>query len=202
MESRARTWFFIGALIILSIVAFGFGIYAYERGKVSDKNITNVEKLAKMENMQDEEVNVVENSILETSSTNANISPNAIVIEKRYYESCDHLIRDTIDIPEELINQGEDAVKKYYFGWTVEEYSPTEIVVYKEFKGICNEHYVVKENDGVLGIYIEDEEGIQEWLEDTEIEVQYLPEEDAQEFKVGVKVVGKTNLNTFLEDYE
>ena len=43
---------------------------------------------------------------------------------------------------------------------------------------------------------------VEEWLEDTQIEVQYLPEEDAKDFEVGVKVVGKTNLNLFLEDYE
>lgn len=201
MENRARTWFFLGSLIILAIIAFGFGIYAYNRGDVSDMNVVNTQKLAGDTN--EEKLNSEENNrMIETSSTNTNISPNAIIVEKRYYQSCDHLIRETIDVPEELINQGEEQVKEYYFGWTIEQYSPTEMVVYKEFKGICNEHYIVKEHDGVLGIYMENDDETQEWLEDTEIEVQYLPEDDIEEFKVGVKVVGKTNLNTFLEDYE
>lgn len=201
MENRARTWFFLGSLIILAMIAFVFGIYAYNRENVSDMNMVNTQKLAEdtnEENLSSEETN----RIIETSSTNMNISPNAIVTEKRYYQSCDHLIREVIDVPEELINQGEEQVKEYYFGWKIEQYSPTEIVVYKEFKGICNEHYVVKEHDGVLGVYIENDDGTQEWLEDTEIETQYLPEEDIEGFKVGVKVVGKTNLNIFLEDYE
>lgn len=200
MENRARTWFFIGCLLAVSAIAFGFGFYAYRNNNVSDMNMVNMQKLAEAEG-QENVYNEV-NEVIETASTNVNVSPNAIVTEKRYYEACDHLIRENIDIPDELVNQGEEAVKEYYFGWKVEKYSPTEIVVYKEFKGICNEHYVVKEHDGVLGIYIEDEQKVQEWLEDTEIEVQYLPENDIEEFKIGVKVVGKVNLNTFLEDYE
>lgn len=200
MESRTKTWFFIGGLVVLVAIAFGFGIYAYNNN-VSDTNIMNMQKLAEVSE-KESITNEIINETIQTASVELNISPNAIVTEKRYYKACDHLIRENIDIPEELINRGEEEVKDYYFGWKVEKYSPTEIVVYKEFKGICNEHYVVKENGGVLGIYIEDEQKIQEWLEDTEIEVQYLPEEDIKEFKVGVEVVGKTNLNTFLEDYE
>ncbi len=201
MENRARTWFFLGCLIILAIIAFVFGIYAYNRGNVSDINIVNTQKLAETTN-EENLYNEAENDIVETSSNTDKLSPNAIIIEKRYYKACDHLIRETIDVPEELINQGEEQVKEYYLDWTIEKCSPTEVVVYKEFKGICNQHYVVKEHDGVLGIYIEDAEKVQEWLEDTEIEVQYLPEDDIEEFKVGVRVVGKINLNTFLEDYE
>lgn len=198
MGNRARTWFFIGCLIVVSVIAFGFGVYTYRNNNISDMNVVNTEKLAEEENTVYNEVN----EVVATSSPSISVSPNAIVTEKRYYRGCDHLIRENIDIPEELVNQGEEEVKEYYFGWKVEKYSATEIVVYKEFKGICNEHYVVKEHEGVLGIYIEDEQNVQEWLEDTEIEVQYLPEDDIEEFKVGVKVVGKTNLNTFLEDYE
>ena len=102
----------------------------------------------------------------------------------------------------ETSNMSEEDVKKYYAGWNIEKYTPTEITIYKEFSGICNEHYIVKKNGDVLGIYIENDDGVEEWLEDTQIEVQYLPEEDAKDFEVGVKVVGKTNLNLFLEDYE
>lgn len=201
MENKAKTWFLIGLLIVGAMLAIGIGIYAYRRGGISEMNVINTQKLAEVEG-EEHGYNEMINEIIETSTANTNISPNAIVIQKRYYQTCDHLIRETVDIPEELVNQGEEKVKEYYSDWNVEQYSSTEVVVYKEFKGICNEHYVIKENDGVLGIFIENDDGIQEWQEDTEIEVQYLPEEDIEEFKVGVKVVGKTNLHTFLEDFE
>ena len=78
----------------------------------------------------------------------------------------------------------------------------TEIVVYKEFEGICNEHYVIKEHDGVIGIFFQNNDGIEEWIEDTEIAMQYLPEQDIENLKAGIKVVGKMNLSSCLENYE
>lgn len=201
MENRTKTWIWVGILIFGIVFAIVMAIYTYNRGSISDMNIINTQKLAEIENKENS-YNEIMNEVVETSSTNTNVSPNAVVIQKRYYKGCDHLIRETVDIPEELINQSEDKVKKYYSDWKVEQYSPTEIVIYKEFTGICNEHYIIKEHDGVLGIFTENEEKIQEWQEDTEIEVQYLPKEDIEEFKIGVRVVGKMNLITFLEDYE
>lgn len=201
MENRAKTWIWVGILILGIIFAIVMAIYTYNRGSISDVNIVNTQKLAEVEN-QENSYNEMMNEVVETSSTNTNISPNAVVIQKRYYKGCDHLLRETVEIPEELINQDENSLKEYYSDWKVEQYSPTEIIIYKEFKGICNEHYVIKEHNGVLGIFVENDEKVQEWQEDTEIEVQYLPEEDIEEFEVGVRVVGKMNLITFLEDYE
>lgn len=201
MENRTKTWIWVVILIWGIIFAIVMAIYTYNRGSISDVNIVNTQKLAEVEN-QENSYNEMMNEVVETSSKNTNISPNAVVIQKRYYKGCDHLLRETVEIPEELINQDENSLKGYYSDWKVEQYSPTEIVIYKEFKGICNEHYVIKEHNGVLGIFVENDEKVQEWQEDTEIEVQYLPEEDIEEFKVGVRVVGKMNLITFLEDYE
>jgi len=202
MENRAKTWFLILIMVIGVILAISFGIYAYHNGGISETNIINTPKLAEVENQEENATQEFINETITTSSVNSKISPNAIIIEKRYYKECDHLIREVVDIPEDLVNQTEDEVREYYDDWVVEGYSPTEIVIYKEFKGICNEHYVVKDHNGVLGIYTEDSQGLQEWQEDTEIPTQYLPEDDIEEFKVGVKVVGKVNLNSFLENYE
>lgn len=201
MEKRTKTWILIGILVVGVILGVVLGVYSYNQENISKMNVVNTQKLAEEEN-EESHYNSMLNEVIETSSTNTNVSPNAIVIQRRYYKGCDHLIRETVDVPEELINQGENRVKEYYSDWKVEKYSPTEIIVYKEFKGICNEHYIIKENNGVLGIFIENDEKVLEWQEDTEIEVQYLPEEDIEEFKTGVRVVGKMNLITFLEDYE
>ena len=36
----------------------------------------------------------------------------------------------------------------------------------------------------------------------TDISVQYLPEEDLVKIQKGIEIVGKDNLNKFLEDFE
>lgn len=198
MDNKAKTWFVLIVCIIIAAILFAFGAYVYNRKTAKNDEPVNIEKISQIEKVKE---NSVSNEI-ETSTSESKVSPNAIVNEKRYYKKCDHLIRETVDIPEELVNMSEEDVKKYYAGWNIEKYTPTEITIYKEFSGICNEHYIVKKNGDVLGIYIENDDGVHEWLEDTQIEIQYLPEEDIKNFEVGVKVVGKTNLNLFLEDYE
>ena len=198
MDNKAKTWFVLIACIIVAVIAFVFGAYIYNKKTARNDEPVNIEKLSQVEEIKE---NSIYNEI-ETSTSESKVSPNVIVNEKRYYKKCDHLIRETVDIPEELVNMSEEDVKKYYAGWNIEKYTPTEITIYKEFSGICNEHYIVKKNGDVLGIYIENDDEAEEWLEDTQIEIQYLPEEDIKNFEVGVKVVGKTNLNLFLEDYE
>ena len=163
MDNKAKTWFVLISCIIVAVIAFAFGAYVYNKKTARNDEPVNIEKLSQVEEIKE---NSVSNEI-ETSTSESKVSPNAIVNEKRYYKKCDHLIRETVDIPEELVNMSEEDVKKYYAGWNIEKYTPTEITIYKEFSGICNEHYIVKKNGDVLGIYIENDDGVEEWLEDT-----------------------------------
>lgn len=202
MENIEKKWLIIGVIILGIILGVVFGIYAYDRGRMSDTNMIDTQKLADVENNKQLNNETNANVAIETSSIDMKVSPNAIIIQKRYYKSCDHLIKEVVDVPEDLINKEQEDVIKKYSDWKLEGYSSKEIVIYKEFDGICNEHYVIKEHDGVIGIYTENNEGIQEWQEDTEISTKYLPDTDLEQFKTGTKIVGKNNLYSFLEDYE
>ena len=202
MENRKVNWL-IGVLIILGIaVGIGLAIYVDKKDGISEMNTINTLKLSEEETVENVNEEQIINKVVETSNVNMKVSPNAIIIEKRYYKGCDHLIREVLDVPEELVNKSEEEIKKEYETWKIEGYSPTEIVVYKEFEGICNEHYVIKEHDGVIGIFFQNNDGIEEWIEDTEIAMQYLPEQDIENLKAGIKVVGKMNLSSCLENYE
>lgn len=143
-----------------------------------------------------------EMNVIETSAQENLVSPNAIIIKKTYYESCDHLIRKVEEIPENLVNKTEQDIKAEFPDWNLEEYSPTQITLYKSVSGNCGEHYFVQEHNGVIGIYTTDEYGVKTLKEDTEISIQYLPEEDVNNLKAGVEIIGHTKLIEFLEDYE
>ena len=207
MESKAGIWLLAILMVVGIALAITLGIYAYNNGGISETNIINEERLAEINEREEientnNENEVKQNELVATSVSKMKMSPNASVTEKRYYKKCDHLIREVKDIPIGLVNKGEEEIRSYYAEWKVEKCSNNEVVVYKEFEGICDEHYVIKDNNGILAIYRENDENVQEWQEDTSIETGYLPEKDIEEFKVGVKVEGKTNLYDFLEDYE
>lgn len=107
MDNKAKTWFVLIACIIVAVIAFAFGVYVYNRKTAKNDEPVNIEKISQIEKVKE---NSVSNEI-ETSTSESKVSPNAIVNEKRYYKKCDHLIRETVDIPEELVNMSEEDVK-------------------------------------------------------------------------------------------
>ena len=190
------------AIIIGIILGVGFAIYSVNQNKTDGTVITSEKQLANDNTIENSNNQIDNSNIIETSSTNTNISPNAILITKIYYKSCDHLIRKSEDISEELINKSREDVEKAYPEWKIEEFSPTQITLYKTENGNCGEHYWVQEHNGVIGIYVMDEYGVKTLKEDTEISTQYLPEEDIKNLQAGIEIIGHTKLVEFLEDYE
>lgn len=196
----SKKWI-IGIILLVGLIGgVLIGIFAFGKDDVSETNIVRNEKLASVNEVNE---TVLDGNIIATSSAeNDKISPNAVMIQKRYYKKCDHLLKEIIDVPESLVNRSEEDLKEAYVGWKLEGFSPTEIVLYQEIDSICKEHYLVKEHNGVIGIYTLDEYDQETLQEDTEIVTQYLPEEDLAELKIGVKLVGTTSLYNFLENYE
>lgn len=190
----------IVAITIGLCVGIGLAIFTSNSNKVEGTDILGDKELASVSNSFKDTTSY--NNTLETSALENMISPNAIIIKKTYYEACDHLIKKVEDIPEELINKSEDDVATLYPDWKIEKYSPTEITLYKTSKDNCGEHYFVQEHNGVIGIYTTDRYGVKTLKEDTEISTLYLPEEDIQNLKAGVEIIGHTKLVEFLEDYE
>lgn len=193
-----KKWIITITIIAGILLALGLGMYTYKKGGISNNNITQTKVLAD----KNESVLNLEYNTVQTANIEVKLSPKAKITEKTYYKDCDHLIKKEIDVPEELVNATEKEVSEKYIGWKMEKFIATDVVVYKELTGFCDEHFVIKEKDGVVAIYTENSEGIQEWKEDTDIVTKYLPDEDLENIKSGVKVQGFKNLYNFLEDYE
>ena len=193
-------------IIVTIIVGFilGAGIAIFSERNRNNTEGTEIISEKELASITNEVNNNIENNVnsIETVAVDDVVSPNAIIVKKTYYESCDHLIRKVEEVPEGLVNKTEEDVKKFYSDWNLEEFTPTQINLYKTASGNCGEHYFVQEHNGVIGIYTVDEYGVKSLKEDTEISTQYLPDEDIQNLKAGVEIIGYTKLMEFLEDYE
>ena len=192
------------AIILGLAIGIGFAIYSSNSNKTKGIDILSEKELAVENTYYENDIIVERNSInsLETAATEESISPNAVITKRIYYTGCDHLKKEIEEVPEDLVNKIEKDIESEFVGWKIEKFSPTEIVLYKEMSGNCGEHYFVQEHNGVIGIYTIDEYGVKTLKEDTEIMTQYLPEEDIQNLKAGVEIIGYTKLTEFLEDYE
>ncbi len=188
-------------IIALLLIGIAAGVYVYNQNKTQDSNMLQGRELAAEKENQN---TLQENELVPTAVVEEKISPNCKMIQKQYFKGCDHLIKTEEDINAEYINlTKQEFIEKYLNEeWKLEKFSSDEIVIYQEKEGYCNEHYLVKEHNGVLGIYTLDENGKLTLKEDTEILTMYLPEIDIEKFRQGVEVIGEAELHTLLEDFE
>ena len=197
-----KTWI-ISLIIIVIMIGIVTGIIIYNT-KQKDKNDNNmieneINKIS--EKVTDDCINKYIDEI-ETNSNEEKISPNCLLILKRYYDECQHTINEYVDIPQDLVNGTEYDLKKEYPYWEIEKFSSTEIVLYKEFNSNCGQHFILKEDNGKITVYKINENSEEEVYEKTEISLEYLSETDKIKIKDGIKVNGIEELNQLLEDFE
>ena len=95
---------------------------------------------------------------------------------------------------EEMIEQYPD--------WTVKEFSGEEVVLYRLANGLCDEHFVINDEDGIVVVYRLDEDYNKSLYEKTNIYTEYLPAEDINRLKEGIYVYTISDLNSKLENFE
>ena len=112
-----------------------------------------------------------------------------------------HTIEQYSSIPTELVNKTEEDLQEQYQGWTVEEFSRNQIILYRDFDSECGEHSVLREKDGKVVVYLRTGD-TEELVEETDIATEFLTETDRIELQNGIEANGRVELNQLIEDYE
>lgn len=195
-----RKWLIISLIsaIILAVIISIVFIIA-NNNKTSDMDTTSQRELANKIQENIEESNI---QLVSTASIEDKTSPNTIISFKTYYKKCEHTTINNIQIPNELVNKTKTEIEEAYTGWNIEEFTSNNVVLKTEKEGICDEHYVLKENNGYIAIYRINKFEKETLIETTSVVTAYLPEVDLLELREGIRVIGKDKLNARLEDYE
>ena len=185
-------YFFIAIIagITLGIIVHIFNDTSMEQGMIEE--VENVNKIAKRN----------ETNIIVTSSNEIKTSPNAYLVFETYYKGCGQDVISKKKIPSGDVNQNEAYFSKSYPDWRIKSFSSEKVEFYREKNNMCDYHYIIKENDGVIAIYNVDSNGNMTLKENTDIETKYLPEEDVELLKKGIKAHGDNELLEKLSDYE
>ena len=200
-----KIWMIIPIILVILIgIVVGRLIYNNNEKLANKNNIIQNEINIASEKVTDdciEEYQEVQEEVV-ANSQEEKISPNCLLILKKYYDECNHTINEYVDVPQDLVNGTEEDLKKEYPYWQVEKYSSNEIILYKEFNSNCGQHFVLKEDEGKITVYKINENNEEEIYEKTEISVEYLSETDKGKISEGIKVNGIEELNQLLEDFE
>lgn len=223
--------FWIGTIIVVIILGITAGIIVHVYGDERTERATlkQANELARMKeaNLNDkankngrnngkngngennsyydnnENSNDVENSvILKTSSGEEKTTPNTLIIFESYYSKCGHSKIRSEKIANEYVNKTKEEMQKIYSDWEIRSFSSDRIELFKNENSLCGNHYIVKEENGYVTVYNINKDG-QEVLSDiTDISTKYLPKDDNDLLKNGIKANSTSQLEQILADFE
>lgn len=188
----------IGAIIV--------GIFIYMPGKGTEEKLENtIIQDISVGNLTDSEgTNNIEKTtnMIETNSSEERISPNAFITFKQTYKECGHTTSEFMEIPQEFVNLTKEELNEKYSDWTVEKFTDTDIILNRKVEGSCNEHYIVRNLNGIVTVFHILDDGTEEKYMVTDIATEYLTDTDKVEMEKGIEVNGKQDLNQLIEDFE
>ena len=186
-------------ICIIVVIALGIfvGIYLYNMNNTANENFNNSITEVNLNENYIEEQNAIEISNREEKTT-----PNTLLIYRTYYTKCNHYINEYKDIDINAVNLNKNELQDINEGWRIEDFSSEQVIFSKEVEDFCMEHFKLKMVDGIVKIYILDEEGNETEYENTDITEEYLTNEDILKLKEGILVYGKESLTSTIEDYE
>ena len=195
-------------LIILVCIAIVLGmvggiIYAIiDRNNLQEAQINEIRKVNELIESNIIDTNKLQDEIIATSGADVKLSPNAYIIFEKYYTDCGHTIIQKEKVQDSEVNKDEEYFKNAYSDWEIESFTADEVKLYKEFPGSCNEHYLITVGEENIVVYSIDSEGNKTLKEETDIPVQYLPNEDKELLQKGITAYGQNELAKKLEDFE
>ncbi|MBR3888254.1 MAG: hypothetical protein IKJ32_04060 [Clostridia bacterium] len=142
-----------------------------------------------------------EKDVVEVVMSEVKITPYTQLVIKKNYKKCGHDSLDAMTVPIELINFSKDDLQEKYEGWEIEMFSEEQVILSRNIDSNCDEHYMIKEEDGKVFVYKELTENKLNLLERLDLNIELLAEEDRESLKSGVKLYGSEDLANWKENY-
>lgn len=178
---------------VLFVLSFLFGYFIMD-GKFKEQNRLTAD-------LEDEGPNHME--ILREENR---ITPNTFVEERIHYKECGHLISKVDLADDEYVNMTREDLKEFLFSNEANlqliSFSNVKVVLWGEKNHLCQDHYIIGEEDGSIAIFKIDEKGerVLDKVFD-EYPINVLMEVDQDKLKEGIIVNSEEELSNILENY-
>lgn len=189
---------YIFAAIILGVTV-GIIVHVAKDNKLEEATLKEVEIAEDYKRKEESEKN---RNIIQAGTSKEKSSPNSNITFETYYNRCGHTEIEKKPIATEDVNKEEEYFIDKYPEWTLKNFESDNILLYKEINDICKKHYLIKEKDGYIAIYTLDSNDNETLKEVTDTLVKYLPQEDIDLLKKGIRANGDSELTQKLGDYE
>lgn len=198
------TAIFVMLFLFSTGVSLGMGMSIYkninesqEKLLVSKKDSVQDTVIKEVQKEQDEKYKVQE----VVAKDEEKISPYAKITVEKYYKQCGHSTVEIYDVPKEMVNLTKEELQNRYKNWEIKKFTAKDIQIYREIDANCSSHYVLKEKDGYLAVYKAISKNMDELNSITDIEYASLKEEDKLALDAGIKIYGRDELSSIIEDF-
>ena len=124
------------------------------------------------------------------------------MIFESYYSKCGHSKIRSEKIANEYVNKTKEEMQKIYSDWEIRSFSSDRIELFKNENSLCGNHYIVKEENGYVTVYNINKDGQEVLSDKTDISTKYLPKDDNDLLKNGIKANSTSQLEQILADFE
>lgn len=182
--------------LTLFLISFIFG-YQLMSKKLNPKNISKI---------NEKETDVPDHSDLEILSEDTRISPNTFIEERIHYMACDHVVTKVKLVENEFVNMTKSEFVEYlgdiYPNKRIISYSTNKITLGTTKNHLCENHYIVGEENGLIAVFKVGENG-ERILENvfTDYPISLLMEIDQEKIMEGIVVNSQEELSEILENF-
>lgn len=143
---------------------------------------------------------------LEILKEDKRISPNTFIEERIHYSACNHVITKTKQVEDEFVNMTRKEFEQYiennYTNKRVISFSINKITLGVNKNHLCENHYIIGEEDGKIAIFKIDENGnrvLDSIFDDYPISL--LMKIDQEKIIKGIVVDSEEELSNVLENF-
>jgi hypothetical protein len=130
------------------------------------------------------------------------IHPGIRIVYEYYYQSENRIESSTETPPYFLMNLTREDIERYFFDWEMIEFTANQIVLRKNIPGGYDEYYLLGIKDDYVAVFFQTKTGEVTLQEVTRMPVGSLSYDERQRLREGVKIGGKNELASALEDYD
>lgn len=189
-------------LLMVIMISGGYILGTYIGQNSLDENPNKSDDESGYQTMQSKDQNDKEIVGRKVPAIEVTTKDTLLVFEK-YYISCSDKITEERNAEGYEIGLSSQDIRLKFPEWDIYEFSSEKVVLTKEIRDYCPNHFILKDRDGIVVIYMPPEDGDEyKDFEETQVFTDVLPPDVQDEIRKGLVLDSLEDVEHIMENLE
>lgn len=191
------------SILLVTCVALALGALSYGYFM----NDETPRKISEIKNPSGEDANIDNTQEVNTEDPDLSnrVKEGAVLIFNTYYVKTGEILTKEEDIPRDAVGMTISEFKTYigtkHTDYTVRSISSDYAKLFRQVNGYTPNYHVIKSDEDKIFIYVVNEDGENEFLDDTGLTTANLGESDKEKLEEGIVVETIEEVYNIIEDF-